>query len=268
MRADHRDADGIGIASGALTLNGGSIRSAAGTAAILDLGSRANGNNPSHRVDGSQGAMPEVSGVEISSRPQDGTTYGAGELTMASVEFTVPVRVSGRPALVLAVGSHERQASLYRSAPSKLTFLCEVQAEDMDSDGIGVPAGAQTLNGGSILSIAGAAAKLALGDHAISGDGSRKVDGSLATTPGVTGVTILSRPAGNGIHGIAQVIYVQVDFSVSVDVEGSPQLSLMVGQRKRQAALKHHSRNKLWFGYGTQPEDRDTNGVRASPPTR
>ena len=47
-----RDSDGIGIAADALKLNGGSIRSAYGTDAILDLGSRSIASDGSHKVDG------------------------------------------------------------------------------------------------------------------------------------------------------------------------------------------------------------------------
>ena len=47
-----RDADGISIGADALALNGGSIRSAAGTDAELDLGSHAIVDAGSHKVDG------------------------------------------------------------------------------------------------------------------------------------------------------------------------------------------------------------------------
>ena len=46
------DPDGIGIAADALTLNGGSIRSEAGTDAVLDLGARAIANAAGHNVAG------------------------------------------------------------------------------------------------------------------------------------------------------------------------------------------------------------------------
>ena len=46
------DADGIAIATDALTLNGGSIRSEDGADAVLDLGAHAITNAAGHRVDG------------------------------------------------------------------------------------------------------------------------------------------------------------------------------------------------------------------------
>ena len=53
MQAADRDADGISIAADALSLNGGSIRSAAGADAELDLGGHALVNAAEHKVDGS-----------------------------------------------------------------------------------------------------------------------------------------------------------------------------------------------------------------------
>ncbi len=52
VRAGDRDADGIGIAAGAMRLNGGSIRHLAGNPANLDLGRHAIVGAPGHAVDG------------------------------------------------------------------------------------------------------------------------------------------------------------------------------------------------------------------------
>ena len=52
VQSEDMDADGIGIATNALTLNGGSIRSESGADADLDLGAHAITNAADHRVDG------------------------------------------------------------------------------------------------------------------------------------------------------------------------------------------------------------------------
>ena len=52
VQAEDRDADGIGSAADALALNGGSIRSAAGADAVLDLGDHASVNAADHKVGG------------------------------------------------------------------------------------------------------------------------------------------------------------------------------------------------------------------------
>ena len=53
VQRDDRDADGIGIAANALSLNGETIRSADDEDAILDLSTHAIGNDPDRKVDGS-----------------------------------------------------------------------------------------------------------------------------------------------------------------------------------------------------------------------
>ena len=55
MQSDDRDEDGISIAANALSLNGATIRSAGGADADLNLGVHAFHNDPSRKVDGSQG---------------------------------------------------------------------------------------------------------------------------------------------------------------------------------------------------------------------
>ena len=58
VQRDDLDTDGIGIAANALALNGGTIRSADGEDAILDLGTHAIGNDPDRKIDGSEGTEP------------------------------------------------------------------------------------------------------------------------------------------------------------------------------------------------------------------
>ena len=179
VQAEDRDADGISIAADALALNGGSIRSAAGADAVLDLGGHAVVNAADHKVDGSKATAAEVSAVWITSRPHDGMAYGSGEEIQAQVEFSVPLEVAGTPTLALAVGNTSRSASFY--APSTdgraLFFAYTVQAEDRDADGISIAADALALNGGSISSAAGADAALDLGGHAVVNAADHKVNG-------------------------------------------------------------------------------------------
>ena len=86
------DTDGISVATDALTLNGGSIRSEGGTDAVLDLGAHAITNAADHKVDGSIATAPEVDGVGISSSPSNGIAYGAGE----TITVWVPIHLADR----------------------------------------------------------------------------------------------------------------------------------------------------------------------------
>ncbi len=180
VQSGDTDTDGISIAADALSLNGGSIRSAAGTDADLDLGDYAIVNAAEHKVDGSKATVPEVDDVLIADRPQDGEAYGAGEEIRVRLRFSQPVEVAGAPTLAIGVGSQTRQASVSGGGGESLWlwFRYTVQSGDTDTDGISIAADALSLNGGSIRSAAGTDADLDLGGHAIANAAEHKVDGS------------------------------------------------------------------------------------------
>ena len=115
VQEDDSDSDGIGIAAGALTLNGGTIKDSDKNEArldLLDLGSHAIANAGGHRVDASleDTVAPQVTGVTLISTPQDGSSFVLGETVEIEVQFSEPVTVTGSPRLTLAVGSRGRTA--------------------------------------------------------------------------------------------------------------------------------------------------------------
>ena len=177
VQAGNADADGISILADALALDGGSIRSLAGTDAALDLGSHAIVGHPKHKVDGSKVTAPEIRGIGNTSRPQDGTAYGAGEEIVGYVVFSAVLRVTGSPTLAVTVGDGTRRLPLKWNGQRALFFRYEVKAGDADADGISILEDALALDGGSIRSLAGADASLDLGSHAIVNDAGHKVDG-------------------------------------------------------------------------------------------
>ena len=84
-------------ADDALTLNAGTIRSLAGVDANLDLAQHTITAARGHNVDGSLVVAPRVTRTGISSRPQNGTAYGAGEWIRIWVGFDRQIEVSGTP---------------------------------------------------------------------------------------------------------------------------------------------------------------------------
>ena len=90
---------------------------------------------------------PEITSVDISSKPVDGYAYCAGD----SIDFTVnldsEVDVEGTPLLSLYIGDGDdstwRGASYLRGSGSRnLVFRYRVQTVDRDNDGISVSAAA------------------------------------------------------------------------------------------------------------------------------
>ena len=185
--AADRDADGIGIAADALSLNGGTIRDPGGGDADLRLRGPAMDGGAGHRVDGSvDTTIPAVTDAYFDSRPRGGGVYRSAERVTAVITLSEPVTVVGAPQLALAVGNGRRMAAfdfVARSTDnaSHLYFSYPIEAADVDADGIGIAAGALRLNGGSIRDLAGNPANLDLGRHAIVGALGHAVDGGGAS---------------------------------------------------------------------------------------
>lgn len=72
----------------------------------------------------------------------------------------------GRGRLALDIGGNRVLADTSGFGGEALWFRNVVRAGDRDSDGVGVPADALMLNGGTIRSPAGPEARLGLGRHA------------------------------------------------------------------------------------------------------
>ena len=174
--AEDRDLDGLGVPADALMLNGGAIRSPAGPEARLGLGRHAIAA-AAYKADGSQAVAPEVASLWIGSHPLVGDTYGMGEDIEVAIVFSVDIQVTGSPQLALVIGSRRVQASLFRHQETVLWFRYTVQAEDQDADGLGIPADALSLSGGSIRGVTGSDTLLTLERQAIAVATDHKVSG-------------------------------------------------------------------------------------------
>ena len=158
VQAGDRDADGIGIPAHGLQLNGATIADLLGEAVTLGL-DRAQLILPADKVDGAttDATPPAVRAVAIVSQPAAGG-YAYGDRVSVQVAFSEPVAVTGSPQLELAVGSASRLAGIaHGTGPARaaLEFVYTVQVGDRDADGIGIPAHALRLNGGTIRDGAG-----------------------------------------------------------------------------------------------------------------
>lgn len=261
VQAEDIDADGIGIAADALTLNGGAIRSLAGADANLDLGDHAIAAARGHNVDGSLVLPPWVSDVRIATEPQNGTAYGAGEWIRAWVRFDREVEVSGTPQLRMTIGDQTRRANHYATGRTTLWFRYAVQSDDLDSDGVGVAADALTLNGGTVRGRTGADAELDLGPRAIANAERHAVDGSTPATVVVRRLRIHTEPRDGDTYGRGEEIGVQVEFTGPIEASRAVQLELNVGGYRRPAVLDATSASTLGFTYEVQWGDRDADGI-------
>ncbi|WP_141400505.1 DUF4347 domain-containing protein [Magnetospirillum sp. 15-1] len=253
VQAGDTTADLDYISTSALVLNGGSIKDAVGNDATLTLASpgAANslGNAKAIVVDG---VAPTVSGVTSSTA--DGS-YKVGDTISVQVDFSENVTVTGTPQLTLETGTTDRTVNYASgSGTSSLTFTYTVQAGDTTADLDYISTGALALNGGTIKDAAGNDATLTLASPGVANSlGNAKaivVDGVAPTVSGVTSST------ANGSYKVGDTISVQVNFSESVTVTGTPQLTLETGTTDRTVNYASGSgTSSLTFTYTVQAGD-------------
>lgn len=133
--------------------------------------------------------VPRVASLSFTSRPASGGTYGLGERIRSRVAFDEIVSVSGSPTLALGIGSQTRSMThIGLDRGRVLDFEYQVQASDLDANGVSIGTNALSVpTGASITSSGGDAAALGLSGHAITNDPARKVDGSQGSALPVGG---------------------------------------------------------------------------------
>ncbi|XQW84544.1 Ig-like domain-containing protein [Thalassotalea piscium] len=243
------DADADGIAIGALSANGGTLRDAANNNATLTLNSV--GATTAVLVDA---AAPSVSSVSVPGN----ATYIAGQNLDFTVNFDESVAVNlvgGTPQLSLTIGATIRQAVYVSgSGTSALLFRYTVQSGDSDNNGIAV--GALSANGGTVRDPAGNYATLSL--NSVSSTALITVDALLAT---VTSVTVPANATYISGQNLDFTVNLTEDITVNT-VGGTPQLSLDIGGTTRQATFVSGSgTGALLFRYTVQSGDSDNNGI-------
>ncbi len=105
----------------------------------------------------------------------------------------------------------------------------------------------------------------AVSDQGILGPWSRPVpDGGLgrrAGAPAVESVRVASAPGVGDSYQPGETIALEVVFSEAVQVEGTPELALEIGDTTRQLPMSAHSDDTLTFSYVVAAGDKDEDGV-------
>ncbi|MCY3968720.1 MAG: putative Ig domain-containing protein [Acidobacteria bacterium] len=270
VQAEDMDGDGIGLPANAVTLNGGAITLAGAPSVAAELTHERSAFRAG--VDGSTSAMPRVTLVDIVWSPASGGSYSLGETIHSRACFSGGVRVAGRPGLTLQIGARTRQASYRGSYFQCGYYQFQVQAQDVDSDGIEIPANAVTLNGGSVT-LAGDDSVVAdlTHDAPVPTDGfDRGVDAGVIVAPRLTSVSFTGNPVAGDTYGSGETIEVRVAFDKALTVSGDVRLALTVGSRRKEATFVRQERSDslllddiflLFFEYAVQPGDMDMDGI-------
>ena len=131
---------------------------------------------------------PSIEGIEISSDPGTDETYAVDDMISVTVRYDETVTVDtvrGTPTLDLLVGNRRKRASAGTGpARAAVVFVYTVEKGDEDEDGVSVPRGSITLNGGKILDLADNPA--ARSYEAVEAQAGHKVDASVPELESVT----------------------------------------------------------------------------------
>ena len=253
-----------GISVGADALRGGVIEDSAGNDWPENLRKLPQPRRyPDHKINsGTDIDRPIVQndGVRITSRPpRADDTYGLGDVITVEISFTEVVHVMGQPTLALSIGPAVRQA-LYAtgSGNTVLKFEYTVQAGDLDTDGVSVGPGPDSLAGGAIRDEGGNGAIRDFG--ALRPANRHKVD---AVPPRVTGPpSIVTSPEDGDTYALDEDIDLELRFDDAVRVVGDLALNVRVGAEDRRAELRTGTGTRaLTFRYTVQKGDFDDDGV-------
>ncbi len=186
-------------------------------------------HDSAHKVDGRLIATA----TEIVSTPASGDTYGIGENIDIALTYANPVEVEGNVlvSLRMGTGSWWRGAAYNRgSGTNTLIFSYQVQAGDLDADGIsldgsyvdaqGVPQG---YGGDGALKLAGTDVDMHYHYPYLPHDPAHKVDG---VAPSIRSVSITNKAGDDGTYVVEDIIEVFVSFDDDVLVLGAPQMTL------------------------------------------
>ncbi|MCD1638529.1 DUF4347 domain-containing protein [Pseudomonas stutzeri] len=243
--------------TGALVLNGATIRGATNDEAILTLPATGGANSIAGQHDVViDGVAPTVGSVSV---PANGT-YVAGQNLDFTVNFNEAITVDtagGTPriAVTLDTGGTVYASYVSGSGSSALVFRLTVSSGQLDSNGIGV---------GSSIEANGGALRDAVGNNAtVTLNGVGSTSGVLvdAVVPTVASVSV---PA-SGSYNEGDVLSFTVNASEAVLVNtggGTPRLALDIGGVTRYASYVSGSGSSaLVFQYTVQAGDTDSNGI-------
>ena len=256
VRAADYDRDGISIAFNALDLNGGTITLTRDATKAAVLQHMAIAQDGSRKVSGGgkiSGDFLRVSSVEFTGLPlRLGDTYRLEDQIRVEVTFSKGVGVTGTPQIGLTIGSLTQQA-IYRGYGSdydaahghyvynerKLLFSYEVQASDLDTDGISIAANALNLNGGTIRLRIDPTTASSLGHAAVATDTTRKVDGRPSHTRPELGTLrggakwdqdSRARSVPSPAYTVGEKIRFVLTVTPAVTVTGTPRVRLLFGE--------------------------------------
>jgi hypothetical protein len=241
------------VDANSLSLNSGTIKDAATNDADLTLPAPAAvgslGDNKNIVIDTTAATVTNVTSTKANG------AYLTGVLIPVTVTFSEPVTVTGTPQITLETGVTDRLADYVSgSGTNTLTFNYTTQNGDTSADLDYVAANSLALNSGTIQDAASNDADLTLPTPGAAGSlGANKdivIDATEPTIVNVTSNTV------DGSYSTGASISIEVTFSESVTVTGTPRLTLETGATDRVINYTSGSgSDTLTFSYTVQAGD-------------
>lgn len=236
----------------ALALNGGTIKDAASNDAALTLptliGPASLSGTKELVLDTT---APEV--VAVSSLVAD-DAYKADDSITVVVVFSEPVTVTGGPPqLILETGTNDAQVSMSGGSDTDtLVFNYTVQSGDSTTD-LDVAAPSLSLNGATMVDVAGNDATLTLPSPGTPGSLSANKD-IIVDTEAPAVVSVTSNKA-DSLYKAGMTIPLAVAFTETLTVTGTPTLTLDIGGGYAVDYASGSGGDTLFFDYTVQVGD-------------
>ena len=237
--------------TGSLAFNGGTITDAAGNDADLTLPTPgASGSISENKVIVIDTTQPNVLSVN-SAKPD--ASYRQGEIIDIEIEFTESVDVTGIPQLELELDGNNVLVDYASGSGSNTLVFQYTVGSNENSDNLDYSTtGSLTLNGGTIKDSANNdAARTLPSPGATNSLGANKnivIDNTVPTVTNITATT------ANGTYRVGTVIPIQVVFSETVIVTGTPQITLAFDNSVTKAVnyTDKSNSNTLVFNYAIE----------------
>ena len=269
VKSADRDPDGMSIPANAMDLGGGAIKSV-DASTNADLSHVGLSDVASQKVDG----RPWASRITFAGDAPGDSFYRADDTVRVHVTFDQGVVVDiagGRPQLRLQVGSSTEWASYLRKpTDSTLAFGYAVKTNDVDADGLSVPADSVDLNGGTIKAASDSTTSADLSHDSVAADATRKVQGNRPRAPALQRMLFMGEAPANNTHLWSDTIRLRAEFDrdVIVDIaQGKPSAKLvfteLLGREADtvKALYARHAHRHVDFEYTVQTSDRDDDGA-------
>lgn len=182
--------------------------------------------------------IPVITSITVASTPAVGDTYGTGENIDIKATFDAPIYVDDSPRIIIDCGGFQKIASYFSgSGTTEIIFRYTVLLNNVDADGISIPANFLFINNGALRSLAGINANL---DHAaLATQSSHKVRAPSVAVEYIDSVSAAGTGAGFAVATTG-----------AMDTTGATFLVAVVNRHSSFTPTLTDSKGNTWVAYG------------------